>query len=250
MDAKNVTKTALLTLAAILGAALLGAVIYFILLTTGIIGENAPDTEPNDTQSSDPPAATTAPAETKTPETAPPETIPPETTAEPESTAEPPPEASVPVVNSYETPVEMYALYNVNARMRPTVESDIMVMLYQGDPVNVYGETDNGWYFVKTRGYDAYIRMDLLTADASQVEVSVETYSTPKTMYTQSRVNVRESYTTNSAVFELYEIGVEVTVIGHTSNGWYQISYKDGTAYINDDYVADKMPVIEPDREA
>lgn len=252
LDAKNVTRIALYTFMAIVGAALLVAVIFFIAKTTGALGDDStapPESTNAPPQSS---AATDAVDSTDAPETKQTdETRPPDTTAPPETTAQTLPAVTEApfTVNSYDSPVEMYALYNANARIRPSVDSDIMVMVYQGDPVNVYGETDNGWYHVRVRGYDAYIRMDLLTSDASQAEVTVEEYATPKTMYTQSRVNVRESWTTSATAFELYEAGTEVTVTGHTSNGWYRIVYNESVAYISDDYIGENMPIIEPDRE-
>lgn len=245
MDARNITRVALHALIVIIAAALVAGAV--IMITRSVSTEPS-DTSPPATdkpQSTDPPESD-APAVTEPIATEPPATEPPDTDAP--VVTEPPV-----TVTHYDEPVTMYALYNVNARMKPTTESDIMGMIYQSEAVNVYGETDNGWYEVRFRGYEAYIRTDLLSADQSESAVKIETYDSPKTMYTQRQVNVRESYTTNSQSFEILDAGVEVTVIGITENGWYEISYRDGVAFISKDYLGGTMPVIpkpEPDREA
>ncbi len=146
------------------------------------------------------------------------------------------------LVIEYDEPVIMYATSNVNARMKDTTESDIMGMLYKGDSITVTGETANKWYRVNYRGYVAYIRADLLTSDSSVATVKIESYDAPVTMYAISNVNVRASHSTNSEKYEMIAVGTEVSVVGHTENGWYQISYGDGFAYISDDYLSEEMP--------
>ncbi len=143
------------------------------------------------------------------------------------------------LVTEYDEPIIMYALYNVNARMKDTTDSDIMGMVYQGDAITVTGETSNKWYRVDYRGYTAYIRSDLLTPDSSVANVEIELYTSPKTMYAISNVNVRESHSTNSKKLETIVTGTEVKVTGHTENGWYRIEYGETYAYINDEYLSE-----------
>lgn len=134
----------------------------------------------------------------------------------------------------------MYALYNVNARMSYTTESNIMGMIYQGDSVKVSGETDNGWYKVDFRGYTAYIRSDLLTSDAEAAEVEVKAYEKAVIMYASADVNVRKSHSTNSEILETIKAGTEVSVTAETSNGWYRIDHNGGVAYIKSEYLSKK----------
>lgn len=159
------------------------------------------------------------------------------------------------VITKYDEPKTMYALYNINARVSYTTESNIMGLYYQNDEVTVTGITDNGWYEIQYKGiYTAYIRCDLLTEDPNQSEVTVTAYAASKIMYATSNVNVRESYSANSTSFKMIDAGTEVTVLGETSNGWYQIEYEDGVAYIKSDYLSNSMPSINTeattDREA
>lgn len=145
-------------------------------------------------------------------------------------------------VTTYSSSITLYALYNVNARMSYSTSSDIYFLIYKGDSVTVTGETSNGWYQIKYGIYTAYIKQDLLTADASACEITITTYDTPKTMYTVEQVNVRDAPTTASNIYEMLSAGVEVTVLGETDNGWYYVVYGDGEAYINDDYLSTTMP--------
>ncbi|MCD7713242.1 MAG: SH3 domain-containing protein [Firmicutes bacterium] len=153
-------------------------------------------------------------------------------------------------ITTYSTSLTLYALYNVNARMSYSTSSDIYFIIYKGDSVTVTGETSNGWYQILYGIYTAYIRQDLLTADASASAVVTTTYDTPVTMYTSESVNVRSGPTTSSSIYEMYSAGVEVTVVGETDNGWYVIEYGDGTAYINDDYLSETMPETTSETEA
>lgn len=153
-------------------------------------------------------------------------------------------------ITTYSTSITLYALYNVNARMSYSTSSDIYFIIYKGDSVTVTGETSNGWYQILYGIYTAYIRQDLLTADASASAVVTTTYDTPVTMYTSESVNVRSGPTTSSSIYEMYSAGVEVTVVGETDNGWFVIEYGDGTAYINDDYLSKTMPETTSETEA
>ncbi|MCD7831873.1 MAG: SH3 domain-containing protein [Firmicutes bacterium] len=153
-------------------------------------------------------------------------------------------------ITTYSTSLTLYALYNVNARMSYSTSSDIYFIIYKGDSVTVTGETSNGWYQILYGIYTAYIRQDLLTADANASAVVTTTYDTPVTMYTSESVNVRSGPTTSSSIYEMYSAGVEVTVVGETDNGWYVIEYGDGTAYINDDYLSETMPETTSETEA
>lgn len=143
----------------------------------------------------------------------------------------------------------MYALYNVNARMSYTTESNIMGMIYQGDSVKVSGETDNGWYRVDFRGYTAYIRNDLLTSDAEAAAVEIKAYEKAVIMYASADVNVRKSHSTNSEILETVKAGTEVSVTAETSNGWYRIDYNGGVAYIKSEYLS-KERYSEDNRSA
>lgn len=219
----------LLSIAVIVGAVAL--LVHMLGITS------SPDDTSEETETDAPPPDTSKEETSDTvPETE-------ETTAdESDSDTVPPDTDDDMLIIEYDEPVIMYALYNVNARMKDTVESDIMGVIYQGDAVTVTGETSNRWYRVDYRGYTAYIRNDLLTADGAIAAVKIEFYDTPVTMYAVSNVNVRSNHSTNSNIYEMIAAGTSVKVTGKATNGWYRIEYGESYAYIKEEYLSDKKP--------
>lgn len=250
MDPKNVERAIIYTLIITLSAALIAGavalVIHFssdgtadadgVVSTTDTTGEESPDTD------SVPPEST-APGTDHVTEAAPPDT---DNSAGSDTGDGTDSVTAAVTVTNYSEPKIMYATSNANARASWDTKSIILGIIYQSEPVTVTGETDNGWYVVDFRGYTAYIFAELLTEDSSVTEVTVKVYSSPRTMYAAQNVNVRESHSTNSAIFEQITAGTEVTVIGETDNNWYQISYNDGVAYIRTGYLTLTKPTIEP----
>ncbi len=81
--------------------------------------------------------------------------------------------------------------------------------------------------------------------ETSFVPVKVTTYDEPKTMYAMYNTNARESYTTASVILGMFYQGDEITVIGQTDNGWYQVKYGTYKAYIRADLLTDKKEEAE-----
>lgn len=192
-----------------------------------------------------------------------PEIVPPETdeiTAGPPVTEEPPvttdpvttepPVTEPPVIGPsvtitvYETPVILYSTADVNIRMQPNTTSDRYGMLSRGEKVTVSGETDNGWYQIVFRDiYTGYVFGEYLTAEVIDSGVTVTSYEAPVTRYATEQVNVRESYSTNSSKWGYLTKGEAVSVIGETSNGWYQIVYGERTAFVSGAYLSTEPPL-------
>lgn len=245
MDPKNIERAAIYTLIIILTAALIaGTVALFVHFSRG--GETEDTNAPRQTNRVTPETASD-PSTTaeEPPATNPEETTGTEAVTDTPTTEETDPEPEV-NVTAYDTPRLMYALYNANARESYTTASIIIGMFYKGDEITVTGEVNNGWYQVKYGIYTAYIRGDLLTANKDEAAITIKTYSASKIMYAASNVNVRSSYSTNSDILTTLSTGDEVTVIGETDNGWYQISYNEGTAYIKADLLSASKPVSAP----
>ena len=79
----------------------------------------------------------------------------------------------------------------------------------------------------------------------SQLEKTVFTvteYATPITMYTSDTVNVRSGAGTDYDKIGKLKWGSETTVTGETDNGWYEVAYDDGTAFIIGDYMISELP--------
>ncbi len=238
-------KTIIYSLLIIIAIALVvgGAALAVRLIDNGLtddtesVSESASDNEPPPEQPS---------SDTKKNDTT--DNLPPETddgsdtAIESSDTGKAPDDEKV-TVTVYDTSETMYALYNVNARMSYTTESDIYGMFYQGEAVTVTGVTDNGWYQVDWRGYTAYIRNDLLSTEQVTVDVTLEEYKPSVTMYASAAVNIRKSHSTNSDKLDTISVGTAVTVTGKTANGWYRIEYNGGDAYIKEEYLTREKPL-------
>lgn len=212
------------------------------------------------------PAVTTDAPENKPPETEAITTDPVGTTEVPGTTepiTTPPPVTDAPVTDApvtepgfvitvYEAPIVLYSTAEVNIRMQPNTTSDRYGMLSRGEKVTVTGETDNGWYQIVFRDiYTGYVFGDYLSTEEIDSGVTVTAYEAPVTRYATEQVNVRESYSTNSSKRGFLAKGQAVSVIAETSNGWYQIVYEDGPAYVYGVYLSEEPPVEEPqDTEA
>ena len=66
--------------------------------------------------------------------------------------------------------------------------------------------------------------------------------SVNETVYAESSVNVRSSYSTSSSIVGSLEAGDSVTRTGKGSNGWSKVQYNGQTAYINSSYLTTEKP--------
>lgn len=236
-------KTIIYSLLIVIAIALVvgGAALVVHLVDNGLSDDTESASESSSESASPPPDESSSDTDEDTTDELPPETDSGDTD-ETDADTEKVTDTNGVTVTIYDTEETMYALYNVNARMSYTTESDIYGMFYQGEAVTVTGVTDNGWYQVDWRGYTAYIRSDLLSAESVTVDVSLEEYEPAVTMYASANVNVRESHSTNSTKLDMIDTGTAVTVTGKTANGWYRIEYNGGIAYIKEEYLSREKP--------
>jgi hypothetical protein len=73
---------------------------------------------------------------------------------------------------------------------------------------------------------------------------TVTRYAAPITMYVSDTVNVRCGAGTDYDKVGKLKWGSEVTVVGETDNGWYEVDYDDATAFIIGDYMVTELPSI------
>lgn len=66
-----------------------------------------------------------------------------------------------------------------------------------------------------------------------------------KTMYAIKPVNVRAGYTTGTAVLSSLKAGQEVEVTGMAENGWIQIKFNGGEAYVYKSYLSESKDDVE-----
>lgn len=89
------------------------------------------------------------------------------------------------------------------------------------------------------------------TAAAATVPTTaaaVKTYAVKeinKTMYAIKAVNVRESYSTDSAILSSLKAGQEVHATGESDNGWIRIDYSGKTAYVAKSYLSANKADVE-----
>ncbi len=80
------------------------------------------------------------------------------------------------------------------------------------------------------------------TAVLEKTFFTVTKYETPVTMYTSDTVNVRSGAGIDYDKVGKLKWGSNVSVTGETDNGWYEVLYKDMTAFVIGDYVVPDLP--------
>ncbi len=82
------------------------------------------------------------------------------------------------------------------------------------------------------------------TAVLEKTFFTVTKYETPVTMYASDTVNVRAGAGTDYDKVGKLKWGSNVSVTGETDNGWYEVLYKDMTAFVIGDYVVPDLPGV------
>lgn len=157
-------------------------------------------------------------------------------------------------LTDYGTSTTLYASDNVNIRLQPSTESNILGSLMPGDQVTVVGETAT-WFKVNVNGNIGYINKAFLvntpqseTAAQTDAPVSDTTktnaelnsyidYGTGYQYYTTTDVNLRAQPGTDSSVISGLSGGQAVTVIGETDN-WFVVSVNGATGYVSKSYIS------------
>lgn len=168
--------------------------------------------------------------------------------------------AELATLKDYGTSADLYANDNVNIRLAPGTDADILGSLNAGDKVSVVGET-SGWFKVNVLGNIGYIRKDFLvnsptaqapetnppvTADdTANAEINTETkYGSAVTLYASAEVNVRSKPNTSSDdnVIGVLGGGNSVSVIGETDN-WFVVSVNGNVGYVSKSYLTNDSSV-------
>ena len=163
-------------------------------------------------------------------------------------------------------PVTLVTNDNVNVRLQPGTDSDIIVSINKDTKVSVVGETKN-WFKVNINGNIGYIRKDFLiygntassetstqatestaaAGSSTQAELDTATsYGTNTTLYTSSDVNVRSQPGTDNSVINSVGSGQSVTVVGETDN-WFIVSIDGAIGYISKAYLTSEQPATHTD---
>ncbi len=78
--------------------------------------------------------------------------------------------------------------------------------------------------------------------EADMAAYSVAEYETPHRMYTTATVNVRTGAGMDYDKVGKLGWGSETTVVGETSNGWFEVAFDGGKAFILGDYMTPEVP--------
>lgn len=82
-----------------------------------------------------------------------------------------------------------------------------------------------------------YMVLAPVTAHAADVTQDFSVAEYHATATTTSALNVRKGPSKEYEVIELLDAGAEITIIGKTDNGWYQISLESGNGFVSAKYV-------------
>ncbi len=115
----------------------------------------------------------------------------------------------------------------------------------ESDDYDDYAADD---YFYGTQTEEAAETVTVSAKEATAVlektVFTVTKYEAPVTMFTSDTVNVRSGAGTDYDKVGKLRWGSNVSVTGETDNGWYEVSYKDITAFVIKDYVVAELPGI------
>jgi len=121
----------------------------------------------------------------------------------------------------------------VNIRSAASIGSEILGTADKGTELVLHGR-DGDWYQVTFNGnQNAYVSADYF--DITRAEGKVQ----------GTNINVRTGSNTKSDVIKTVNDGDVITVIGKL-DGWYQLAYNNGNAYISKDYLDGDMLTYLP----
>lgn len=169
-------------------------------------------------------------------------------------------------LKDYGTTASLVTVDQVNVRLAPGTDVDVLITLDKNAQVTVTGETAN-WFQVSVNGTTGYIRKDFLVyataaqtaqsetaasettvnpddpySAASSAELGNATnYGSSTTLYATTDVNIRALPGTDSDITGSLANGGTVTVVGETDN-WFIVSVGGATGYVSKAYLSSDAP--------
>jgi D-alanyl-D-alanine carboxypeptidase len=99
---------------------------------------------------------------------------------------------------------------DVNLRTEPSLEADVIIVVFNSSNVEVLDHRPAGWSLVKSGSSTGYIRSDFLKFPIG---------NTPATFLTTDGVNLRAAASTDSRVVSTAVTGTSVEVLEHNPAG-------------------------------
>lgn len=157
------------------------------------------------------------------------------------------------VFNELQVSYSVIATTNVKIRKGPGTDFDQIGLLKKGQSLTYKNTCENGWVEVLYNNNTAYICGDYLNIVES---LNVPTHSVSNNVITNSindnltlvncvvattNLNIRDNNSTDGNKIGLLRKGESLPIIGKTDNGWYQVEYGKGYAYLSGKYVNESM---------
>ncbi|MFC6387106.1 SH3 domain-containing protein [Sporolactobacillus kofuensis] len=142
------------------------------------------------------------------------------------------------------TPYKGQATANLNVRSTPSTDQQQIGMLKKNQTFDVIGidkKSEKGnWLKIKYEGKTAYVDgyyvTHATTTTPHMPTLSVQSVGNYQAMTTEN-LNVRLLPSLKGTVLTTLKKGTTVTVTGKTTDGWLQIKYRDGSAYVSADFI-------------
>lgn len=111
-------------------------------------------------------------------------------------------------------------------------------LLYKGTSVMIREDCGNGWYKISGGGYTGYVSGEWVKVSGNSSSDSSDAQPIGTGTVNTACLNVRSGAGTGySRVGYLYS-GNSVSILKECGNGWYQISYGSGSAYVCAEYIS------------
>ncbi|MDR1693078.1 MAG: SH3 domain-containing protein [Oscillospiraceae bacterium] len=136
----------------------------------------------------------------------------------------------------------------VNLRAAGSLEAAVLRTIEPGVAVEVLEHDPDGWSKVTMDGADGYIKSEFLVPSSQITEETV-----PTVYVTTDKVNFRKAPSTDAAVLQQVERGVQVFALAYDPEGWSEISINGVTGYIKSEYLGpegEPEPVVRSSLES
>ncbi|MDO4522218.1 MAG: SH3 domain-containing protein [Eubacteriales bacterium] len=150
-----------------------------------------------------------------------------------------------PAINITKEEKTLYVTDDLNVRAQNSVTSAIIGGVAAGQTVHQTGYTSDGWIQISYNDAVAYVSAEYISETKPVIIKDMS-----GDMYATASVNVRASYSTDSAIIGTLSLNEAVTTTGYTDNGWIRVSYGGKTAYVNQSYLTWNVPVEEDEADA
>ncbi len=140
----------------------------------------------------------------------------------------------------------------LNIRAEANEDAEIVGKLYEGAGGDIL-EKGDAWTRVSSGGVEGYVKNDFIVT-GEQAEAKAKEVGTTMAIVKEESIRIRETADENGKIYTLCGIG-DAYVCQAQLDGWVQIEYDDGSAYIASDFVDVEVRVkkavsIEEEREA